>query len=251
MVLHAHAATAGVAKGKSDEAERSTPHRKPSTGGLLFLPRGTVVPYLATSIEGTHFGKRRIDLGLGAFWGATDNLQVEAHLGPIQLGPTPGQGPHRLAITQGLVHTKRFELGGSFSVSLDTSRKGPPLSTVQPGLVSAISYDNRIWFEASGNLPVSTGSDAGIGLSVPIRANLALLSHVQVRLESGLEVKKLGETAAAVPLGIGLRYKASRALGGWSVSPYLSGTQFYTPQTGRVDTDVFSAGVVVGIPLKR
>ncbi|MDI3283876.1 hypothetical protein [Polyangium sp. 15x6] len=88
-------------------------------------------------------------------------------------------------------------------------------------------------------------------MSIPIRAHLPLSRHVEVRLDSGLEVKKLGEAPAAVPLGIALRYKASRSLGGWFVLPHISGPQLYTPQTGRVDTGTFSVGVILGIPLRR
>jgi len=202
------------------------------------------------SLEGTAPDKRGTDLGLGALWGAADDLLVEAHLGSIHLGPTPGQGPHRLAITHGLVRTKRFELGGSFSMSLDTNGYRLPSFKFQPGLVAAISYNKHLWLDAGGHLPVSVGPDASVGLSLPVRAHLALSGHVEVRVDSGLEAKKLGQTAATVPLGIALRYKASPAQGGWFVSPYLIGTQLYTPQTRRVNTSVFSAGIVVGIPLK-
>ncbi|UQA60524.1 hypothetical protein [Polyangium aurulentum] len=250
FVLHAHAAIAGVSRGGSGEVERSTRRGEQPAGRRLNLPPGIVIPYASTSIVGTIPGQRGIDLGLGAFWGVAEDLQVDAHLGPIHLGPAPGQGPHRLAITGGLVHTKPFELAGTLSMSLDTSGNSPLVSTVQPGVVAAIAFNERIWFEAGGHLPVSTGPEASIGLSLPVRAHVAISGHVEARLDSGLAVKKLGE-AATVPLGVSLRYKAGQTQGGWFMCPYVSGTQFYTPQTGRVNTSAFSAGVLVGVPLKR
>ncbi|MDC0744651.1 hypothetical protein [Polyangium mundeleinium] len=247
LATHAHAASAEADRGRASKTERAAPSKKPPAGSFLLFPPGVVVPYASTSIDGAPSGERQIDLGLGVVWGAADDLQIEAHLGPIHLGPAQGQGPHRLVLTRGFLHTRRFELGGSLSMSLDTSPRIPVVSTVQPGLVAAAGAEERLWFDAGIHLPISTGPAPRLGLSLPIRAHVPLSRRVEVRLDSGLEVNQLGESAAAVPLGIALRYRARR----FFVLPYVSGPQFYTPATGRVDAGTFSAGILVGIPLRR
>jgi hypothetical protein len=194
-------------------------------------------------------------LSVGAIYGITNDLNVDATVLPLTLGPDAAYGNPTLGATYRFVREHAVEVGAAVHVSIGTKSENNPINPLELGLPTFIRIGHVMRFETGAYVPISIGNKprTSVGLRVPVNAVFQLTKHFHLGPTTGVAIAdfKNAGTSTAIPLGLGGGIGTFVGHNGlvFDFLPFFSWPSFLTPGAPsgakKVHTNLWVAGVAI------
>lgn len=200
-------------------------------------------------------GDTALALNLGASFGITDALQIDANVLPIWLSPETDYGSPRLGATYRFLSGRVIEVGARAGLTLLNVGDGRKVG-VDVGIPLDVHFGRRGRLATGAFLSVSLlDPDAVVGFSSPVILDFNLSATIAIGMLSSIEIGTFDDVgeSLAVPIGLYGMYTVAdaedRAM--LDVGASFQFPRFLTPFSDgdAVHTDLWEIGVLARMHL--
>lgn len=185
----------------------------------------------------TRAGRRpQLEINLSGAVGLSRNLWLDASLGALQVAPSVGIHSPRVGVSVLLLDSPALELDAIWHITF-ASQDRRPIEQIESGLSSVLHLPHRLRLDTALYLDVNPGSEALLGLRLPLDFGFQITRHIHAVVNTGVTVPNLHDArTTTIPVGLTLGFSDRVGAGreSFSVLPSISFPNLIKPGASRI-----------------